>query len=148
MFGIDNEFGGKDYFDSHGNKIGYSMTGIAGQQEYYDKNGKNIGSSVQNILVGETFYDENGQKRGYSYPNLIGQDYYDLRGNNVGSSSPGLIGDNYRFERNSNQYINDQYLNNQSSVKNDRNSARDTFWEVIGIIVGILTVGFLLAWIL
>ncbi len=33
MFGIDNEFGGKDYFDSHGNKIGYSMTGIAGQQE-------------------------------------------------------------------------------------------------------------------
>ena len=138
--GIENIYGGKDYYDSNGHKVGYSMPGLVGM-EYYDSEGRNVGNSIPNMFTGDTFYDGNGLKTGYSSPDIVGYNYYDSKDRKVGNSAPGLSGENYHFGKTDDH-------NSQNQGRKNRDSAWNTAWEVIGIVVGIVAFMFLLGWLL
>ena len=46
-------FGGEDFYDENGNKVGYSVPGIFGGRDFYDADGKPAGWSTDALFGGE-----------------------------------------------------------------------------------------------
>jgi len=86
-------FGGEDFYDENGQKVGYSVPGIFGGRDFYDADGKPAGYTVDSIICGENFYDEHGNRTGYSVPGVFGgNNYYDADGKPAGWSTDALLG--------------------------------------------------------
>ena len=54
IYGIPGVFGGEDFYDESGRKIGYSIPGILGGEDFYDTDGTHAGYGVPGIFGGKT----------------------------------------------------------------------------------------------
>lgn len=63
-------FGGTDYYDENGQRIGYAVPGIGGGEDIFLSNGE-TGYTVESILGGKDYYGINGI-RVHSMRGLLG----------------------------------------------------------------------------
>ena len=101
IYSVPGLFGGEDFYDENGQKVGYSVPGVLGGRDFYDADGQPAGYSVDGIISGEDFYGRDGRPSGYSVPGIFGgNDYYDESGARAGYSVPGIGGgENIRLDR-------------------------------------------------
>lgn len=90
---IPSVFGGMDYYDKNGKKVGHSVPGIFGDYDIYDEKGHKTGYSMPGIFGGYDHYDSHGHKTGYSMPGVFGGwEHYDAKGKKIASSDENLFG--------------------------------------------------------
>lgn len=95
-------FGGEDFYDESGQKVGYTVPGLFGGRDFYNADGQPAGYSVDSVISGENFYDANGAPSGYSTDGILGgKDYFDASGRSAGWSTDSLFGgENIRLNGN------------------------------------------------
>ncbi len=87
IHGVESIFGGQDFYDDHGNLVGYSVDSVLGNgQNFYTPDGKHVGYSVDSAFGGRDYYGPNGS-RSYSVPSVLGGEdiYGDISGYSVDS---------------------------------------------------------------
>ena len=94
IYSVPGLFGGEDFFDESGRKVGCSVPGLFGGRDFFDADGKRAGFTVDSILSGEDFYDDQGALKGFSTEGILGgHEYFDASGRPVGWSSGSAFGE-------------------------------------------------------
>lgn len=75
FYSIESIFGGSDFYDESGSKIGYSVPGIGGGEDFFFDDGTQ-GYSVDSVVNGKDFYVYDGcQPSQDIYEDILNSNY-------------------------------------------------------------------------
>ena len=89
LYSIHSVFGGRDFYDENGQRIGYSVPSITGNGEDFVWSDGSHGYSVDSVIAGQDYHGGNGISA-WTVPSVLGGE--DIHGDIEGFSLDSPLG--------------------------------------------------------